>query len=55
MLSATTQGSPEPPHRQHQTKIAPQVGGIDHADHEIGPLLAHGPPEKHVGRDAFVR
>jgi hypothetical protein len=36
-------------HGQHQLEVAPQVGGVHHADHQVGPLLAAGPAVEHVG------
>ena len=35
-------GQAEAFHRQHQPQIAPQIGGVDHADHQIGTLFSCG-------------
>ena len=46
---------PEPLDGQHQAQVAPQVGGIDDADHQIRALLAGGPAVQHLACDALVR
>jgi hypothetical protein len=33
---------------QHQAQVAPQVGGIHHAHHQVGALLAGGAAVEHV-------
>mgnify|MGYP000352555432 CR=1 FL=1 len=45
----------QPLDREHQAQVAPEVIGVDHADDEVGPLLALGAAGQHVAGDALVR
>jgi len=45
----------QPLDRQHQAQVAPQVGGIDHADHQVRALLALRAPLQHIDGDRLIQ